>query len=100
MYDRGILGVGDTVDLANLRMAPVTDWNAVGQAFLNGGAWGMGFAIPFFVGITWAVLRILSHPTITKVARAADRISGKSEGWIVALINAGKELLQGGQQRQ
>jgi hypothetical protein len=57
----------------------VTDWGQVSQSFFDGGAWGIGFAIPFFVGITYAILRILSHPTIRQLARAAAKM-GES-GW-------------------
>jgi len=62
------------------------------QNLLNGMMWGTGFAIPFFVGITWAILKILSHPTVRSIARAADKLSGKGGG---GLADVGVKILEG-----
>lgn len=59
----------------------MTDWSAVSQSFFNGLLWGAGFALPMFIGLTWAILRILSHPTIRSIARAADKLSGGQTGF-------------------
>jgi hypothetical protein len=62
------------------------DWSALQSAFLGGLAWGIGFAIPFFIGATYAAFAIMSHPTAKKLARAADKISGASNQGIVSQI--------------
>jgi hypothetical protein len=69
------------------------DWSAVGQSALDGMGWGIGFAVPFFVGITWAVLRILSHPSVRAIARAADKLSGKSGGVLEQIVGGGLKAL-------
>ena len=69
------------------------DWGAAEQSFWNGLLWGIGFAIPLFVGLPWAIMRILSHPTIVKGTRALDRLAGKDQGWLGQVIGIGRDLL-------
>jgi hypothetical protein len=74
----------------------VVDTAGLTQILLDGMAWGAGFAIPFFIGITWAILKILSHPTVRSIARAADKLSGGRGGIWETLIKEGFGLLKGG----
>lgn len=69
------------------------DWNAVAQSLVEGAAWGTGFAIPFFVGITWMVLKILSHPSVRNIAKAAGKLGEKGDVW-TELIRGGFSLLK------
>ena len=74
------------------------DWTSVGNSFLLGMAWGTGFVIPFFVGLTWAILKILSHPSVRQIARAADKLSGKG-GVGEQIIGGIFSFLKGGEQK-
>jgi len=67
------------------------------QVFLDGIAWGAGFSIPVFVGITWSVLKILSHPTIRHIAKAAANMtSGEGGGMLTKGARLIENLLGGG----
>lgn len=74
------------------------DWTQVTQSALDGMGWGIGFAVPFFVGITWAILRILSHPTVRQIARAADKLSGKGSIW-EQIVGGGIKMLTGDREK-
>jgi hypothetical protein len=74
------------------------DWNAAGQSLLDGFLWGTGFAVPFFVGITYAILKILSHPTIRNLSRAAAKLGGESGDIWTTLIKEGGRFLRGGKE--
>lgn len=66
------------------------------QSLADGAAWGTGFALPFFVGITWAVLKVLSHPNVQKIARAADKFGRGSGGVGETLVKEVFGFLKGG----
>jgi len=48
--------------------------------FVYGLEFGAGFTIVFAIGLTYAVLALLAHPTLRKFATALDRIARKLEG--------------------
>jgi hypothetical protein len=76
----------------------MVDAQALEDAFLTALMWGFGFGVAFFVPLTWAVLRILSHPTVRSIARAADKLSKGGEGGIWGtLIKEGIGFLKGNQ---
>ena len=56
------------------------DWNAAEQSLVNGLAWGIGFSVTVVTAITWAALKVLSHPTVRKLSNAADKLSSGG-GW-------------------
>lgn len=76
----------------------MVDAGSLEDAFLSALMWGFGFGIAFFVPLTWAVLRILSHPTVRSIARAADKLSRGSGGMWESIIKEGLSFLRGGKQ--
>lgn len=67
------------------------------DAFLTALMWGFGFGVAFFVPLTWAILRILSHPTVRAIARAADKLSKGNSGIWETIVKEGIGFLRGGQ---
>jgi len=71
------------------------DANGITNQFLLGMAWGAGFAVPFFVGITWSILKVLSHPSVRALSRAADKLSGAHGGALELIVKEGIAFLKG-----
>lgn len=74
------------------------DWNLVGELVLSlavGIGVGGGVAAHFF---EVAALRVAAHPSVRKIANAADRITAgtQNSGW-AGLLQSGLNFLTGGQ---
>lgn len=63
------------------------DWIETGFCF------GIGFVIPFGIVLPWMAWKIMSHPTLSKLARAADKLASGASG---SIIEKGVNWLFGG----
>jgi hypothetical protein len=73
------------------------DWNSVENSLMQGFAWGFGFTVCFAIGLTYAWIAMMNHPTVKRIAGFLSK--GKDGDWLSTLITEGARLFKPPEQK-